>query len=206
MMAERKPILQIQGLNKRFGDLVALDRADLRLDRGDFLAILGENGAGKSTLVKCVIGLYNVDTGKIEIDGQERPVDNPKDAQKWGVGMVHQHFSLVPNMIVAENFVLARNSGLGVIDWHRETHELEDFCSRKPFSVDLAAPASSLAAGEKQKVEILKQLYLGNRIMILDEPTSLLTMEEADELFSMLLERTQRGDLSMRLITHLMNC
>ena len=201
-MGDQDAVLRISGLTKRFGNLVALESADLCLARGSFHALLGENGAGKSTLAKCVIGLYEPDAGRIEIDAQERRVASPREAHDWGVGMVHQHFSLVPNMTVAENLVIARSTGPAIIDWRHEARDLEDFCSRMPFAVDLSAQVSSLAAGEKQKVEILKQLFLGHHILILDEPTSVLTMEEADGLFGMLHERTKHGELSVLLITH----
>ena len=201
-MSYQEAALRISGLSKRFGDVVALKKADLHLATGSFHALLGENGAGKSTLAKCVIGLVQPDDGRIEIDARERRIGSPREAHDWGVGMVHQHFSLVPNMTVAENLVTSKFTGSWIIDWRREVRDLEDFCSRMPFTVDLSAPVGSLAAGEKQKVEILKQLFLGHHILILDEPTSVLTLEEADELFGMLRERTQRGELSILLITH----
>lgn len=201
-MGRDEAALQISALSKRFGDVVALEHADLHLATGSFHALLGENGAGKSTLARCVIGLVQPDAGRIEIDARERRIGSPKEAHDWGVGMVHQHFSLVPNMTVAENLVTSKFTGSWIIDWRREVRDLDDFCSHMPFTVDLSARVSSLAAGEKQKVEILKQLFLGHHILILDEPTSVLTLEEADELFGMLRQRTQRGELSVLLITH----
>jgi simple sugar transport system ATP-binding protein len=189
-------------MTKCFGALVALDDVSLMLKPGSFHALLGENGAGKSTLVKCVMGYYTPDKGAVILDDTARLIRSPRDAHAYGIGMVYQHFTLVPTMTVAENFSLAR-SDLGlVIDWVAERHSMQEFLNDMPFTVDLPAPVASLAAGEKQKVEILKQLYLDARILILDEPTSVLTPGEADEILGLLHDMTRAGRLSVLMITH----
>ena len=196
------PRLQITGMTKRFGSVVALDDVSLTLEPGAFHALLGENGAGKSTLVKCVMGYHSPDKGVVSLAGVEQAISNPRHAHALGIGMVYQHFTLVPRMTVAENLLLSRADLPVRIDWKAETARLRDFMKDMPFTIELAAQVSSLAAGEKQKVEILKQLYLQCRILILDEPTSVLTPAEADEILSLLQQMTRAGDLSVLLITH----
>jgi ABC-type uncharacterized transport system ATPase subunit len=198
----RPPRLHALGMTKRFGSLLALDDVSLTLEPGAFRALLGENGAGKSTLVKCIMGYHHPDNGKIIVDDQERTISSPRDAHALGIGMVYQHFTLVPNMTVAENLLLARSNLPAVPDWKKEDARLQSFLVDMPFRVDLAAPIGALAAGEKQKVEILKQLYLGSRILILDEPTTVLTPDEADQVLGLLREMTNAGELSVLLITH----
>ena len=189
-------------MTKRFGEFVALDRASLKVAPGTFHALLGENGAGKSTLVKCVMGYYQPDEGAVLVGGRERMIDNPRTAHALGLGMVYQHFTLVPAMTVAENFVLARDTLPAIVDWRKEQKELEAFLDRMPLRVPLAAKVSAISAGERQKCEILKQLYLKRRFLILDEPTSVLTSGEADEVLTMLRDMVTRGDLTVLMITH----
>jgi general nucleoside transport system ATP-binding protein len=165
-------------------------------------ALLGENGAGKSTLVKCIMGFYSADGGKVVVGSEAVAIKNPRDAQLHGIGMVYQHFTLVENMSVAENLVLARADVPRVINWRDEHADLAEFMRRMPFSIDPKRLVRQLAAGEKQKLEILKQLYLGSRIVILDEPTSVLTPEEADNVLGLLRGMTRRGELSVLMITH----
>jgi ABC-type uncharacterized transport system ATPase subunit len=190
------------GICKSFGPLVVLEDVSLTLPPGTFHALLGENGAGKSTLVKCIMGYQPADAGRILIDGAEVKVGSPRAAQALGVGMVYQHFTLVPNMSVAENFVLARAHLPMLIDWRAEREGLRAFMADMPFRIDPARVVRSLAAGERQKLEILKQLYLGNRILILDEPTSVLTPSEADEVLGMLRGMAHARELSVLMITH----
>jgi ABC-type uncharacterized transport system ATPase subunit len=196
------PSLQITGMTKRFGSLVALDDVSLAVEPGTFHALLGENGAGKSTLVKCVMGYYSPDRGAVSLAGVEQAISNPRHAHALGIGMVYQHFTLVPGMTVAENLLLARADLPVRIDWKAQSARLRHFMKDMPFTIDLAAQVSSLAAGEKQKVEILKQLYLQCRILILDEPTSVLTPAEADEILGLLRQMSGAGLLSVLLITH----
>ncbi|MGH9809191.1 MAG: ATP-binding cassette domain-containing protein, partial [Terriglobia bacterium] len=168
-------------MRKYFGALAALDGVSLRLPPGSYHALLGENGAGKSTLVKCVMGYHQPDAGKVVLDGRKQRITSPRDAYRLGIGMVYQHFTLVPSMMVAENLMLARADLPRVLNWRTEMPKLERFLEGMPFRIDLSAPAGGLAAGEKQKIEIVKQLFLGSRILILDEPTSVLTPGEADD-------------------------
>jgi simple sugar transport system ATP-binding protein len=198
------PALAVAHVSKRFGSLQALDDVSLRLKPATVHALLGENGAGKSTLVKCIMGYHAADKGEIELDGRPVAMKSPRDAQAHGIGMVYQHFTLVPNMTVAENLVLARAKLPFFIDWKKEKANLSSFCERMPFRVPLLSPVRSLAAGEKQKLEILKQLYLGSRIVILDEPTSVLTPQEADEILGMLRGMVDAKALSLLIITHKM--
>jgi ABC-type uncharacterized transport system ATPase subunit len=194
--------LEAVSMTKRFGDFLALDSVSLRVVAGSFHALLGENGAGKSTLVKCIMGYYQPDRGGVIVGEREREIANPRAAHALGLGMVYQHFTLVPAMTVTENLVLAREHLPAVIDWRQETKRLEAFLAGMPFRVPLAAKVSAISAGERQKCEILKQLYLERRFLILDEPTSVLTPGEADEVLGMLREMVSRGDLTVLMITH----
>jgi ABC-type uncharacterized transport system ATPase subunit len=173
-------------MTMKFGDFVALDNVELTVRPGSFHALLGENGAGKSTLVKCIMGYYHPTQGDVLVGGREQAIANPKDAHALGLGMVYQHFTLVGAMTVAENLVLARDDVPAVVDWAREKQQLEAFLAGMPFKVPLNARVSDISAGERQKCEILKQLYLKRRFLILDEPTSVLTPGEADEVLGML--------------------
>lgn len=194
--------LEVIGLGKRFGELNALSNVSLRVPAGSFHALLGENGAGKSTLVKCVVGYQQPDEGSILVGNRERLIRSPREAAALGVGMVYQHFTLVPHMTVAENLVMARTDTPPLINWRGATAELEAFIATMPFPVPLHVPAASLAAGEKQKVEIIRQLYLQRRVLILDEPTSVLTPEEADEVLGVLHDLSRRGEVTVVMITH----
>jgi ABC-type uncharacterized transport system ATPase subunit len=196
------PVLEVEGLSKRFGKFQALDGVSLRAEPGSVHALLGENGAGKSTLVKCIMGYHQADGGHMRLAGEQLAPKSPREAQALGIGMVYQHFTLVPNMTVCENLVLARATLPLVVDWPKEHAALTSFLTRMPFKIDLDATVRSLSAGEKQKIEILKQLYLESRIVILDEPTSVLTPAEADEVLSMLHGMARAGDISIIIITH----
>jgi ABC-type uncharacterized transport system ATPase subunit len=189
-------------LTKRFGSFTALDGVSLAVRPGTVHALLGENGAGKSTLVKCVVGYQRPDEGAVLIDGRERDVGSPSVARELGIGMVYQHFTVVPGMTVAENLLLARGRLPAVIDWKAARAELQAFMQTTPFRLDLDATPLDLSAGEKQKLEILKQLFLQPRLLILDEPTSVLTPQEADEVLGALRERAHAGHCSVMMITH----
>jgi len=201
-MTRTPPAVEIRGMSKRFGELLALDGVSLDLLPGAFHAILGENGAGKSTLVKCVVGYHRPDAGELRVDGRPAPVHGPRHARRLGFGMVYQHFTLVPSMSAAENLVLGRDDLPAVLDWTAERRRLEAFLGGMPFAVDLDRPATALAAGEKQKLEILKQLYAGRRVLILDEPTSVLTPDEADQILGLLRAMADAGRLTVVVITH----
>jgi simple sugar transport system ATP-binding protein len=194
--------LQTIGMTKVFGSLVALDDVSISIKAGSFHALLGENGAGKSTLVKCIMGFYSADKGQVLLDGKETSIQNPRDARASGIGMVYQHFTLVPSLTGAENLVISRADAPAVIDWRKESRALDKFLDRMPFRVPLDVPVSTLAAGEKQKLEILKLLYLDQRLLIVDEPTSVLTPDEADEILGLLKGMAQRKDITVVMITH----
>ena len=189
-------------LTKRFGAFTAMDAVSLKVRPGTVHALLGENGAGKSTLVKCVVGYYKPDGGAVMLDGREQQIDSPVASRALGIGMVYQHFTVVPGMTVAENLLLARGKLPAVIDWKRVRAELSAFLETTPFRLDLDATPQDLSAGEKQKLEILKQLYLKPRLLILDEPTSVLTPQEADEVLGLLKQRAHAGDCTVVMITH----
>jgi simple sugar transport system ATP-binding protein len=190
------------GMTKTFGSLVALDDVSIAVEPGEFHALLGENGAGKSTLVKCMMGFYQPTRGQLLIDGRETPIRHPQDARAAGIGMVYQHFTLVPCLTAAENMVISRADVPSVIDWKKEIAALDEFMDRMPFRVSLTEPVANLSAGEKQKLEILKQLYLDQRFLILDEPTSVLTPGEADEVLGLLHDMARAGDITVMMITH----
>jgi general nucleoside transport system ATP-binding protein len=198
----RAPSLQTIGMSKSFGALKALQDVSIEVPAGSFHALLGENGAGKSTLVKCIMGFYKPDRGQLLIDGREATVRSPRDAQGLGVGMVYQHFTLVPALTAAENLVASRADAPAVIDWRKERKALEAFLDTMPFRVPLKKPVSAMAAGEKQKLEILKLLYLNQRFLILDEPTSVLTPGEADEILGLLRDMAHRGEITVAMISH----
>jgi general nucleoside transport system ATP-binding protein len=143
----RAPSLETRGMSKSFGALRALQDVSIQVPAGSFHALLGENGAGKSTLVKCIMGFYIPDRGQLLLDGSEVTVRNPKDAQALGVGMVYQHFTLVPALTAAENLVVSRANAPSFIDWRKERKGLKSFLERMPFRVPLDKPVSGMAAG-----------------------------------------------------------
>ena len=198
----RAPSLETIGMTKIFGPLVALDDVSINIKAGTVHALLGENGAGKSTLVKCIMGFYSADKGQVLLDGAEVQIRNPRDARALGIGMVYQQFTLVPSLTGAENLVISRADAPAVIDWKKEMRRLEEFLDRMPFRVPLDVPVSAMAAGEKQKLEIFKLLYLDQRLLILDEPTSVLTPDEADEMLGLLRGMTHRKEITVIMITH----
>jgi general nucleoside transport system ATP-binding protein len=194
--------IEAVAMTKRFGAFTALDNVSLKVEPGSFHALLGENGAGKSTLVKCIMGYYRPDEGRVIVGGREQSILGPRAAHALGLGMVYQHFTLVGAMTVAENLVMARAELPPVIDWRAEKRALAGFLAGMPFRVPLDARVSALSAGERQKCEILKQLYLDRRFLILDEPTSVLTPQEADEVLGLLRAMVERGEITVLMITH----
>ena len=200
--AQRAIGLETIGMTKVFGAMTALDNVSIKVHAGSFHALLGENGAGKSTLVKCIMGFYQPTRGSVLIDGREAEIRSPRDAHAHGIGMVYQHFTLVPSLTAAENLVISRAHPPAIIDWRKELRDLDAFLQRMPFKVPLNVPVSGLSAGEKQKLEILKQLYLDQHFLILDEPTSVLTPGEADEVLGLLRGMTSAGDLTILMISH----
>src|SRR5918995_393289 len=192
----------MRGVTKTFGPVRANDDVSITLHRGEILGLLGENGAGKSTLMKILYGLYKPDSGEIFIDGEEATIHDPKDAVSRGIGMVHQHFTLIPPLTVAENIVLGAEPRRGAtLDLESAIRATEELSERYGLRVDPRARVATLSVGELQRVEILKTLYRDARILVLDEPTAVLTPQETEDLFSTLKGLVANG-LSIVLITH----
>jgi ABC-type uncharacterized transport system ATPase subunit len=194
--------IEAAGVTKRFGAFTALDDISLKIEPGAIHALLGENGAGKSTFVKCLLGYYRADAGDFLIAGKEERIARTQDADRLGLGMVYQHFTLVPSMTAAENLVMARDDVPLVIDWKAERRRLDEFMARMPFQIALDIPLGALSAGERQKAEILKQLYLARRLLVLDEPTSTLTPREAEDVLNLMRGLADSGELTIIIITH----
>ncbi|MGH2536839.1 MAG: ABC transporter ATP-binding protein [Candidatus Promineifilaceae bacterium] len=199
----RPVILEARHISKRFPGVLANDNIDLKLRRGEILALLGENGAGKSTLMNILYGLYHPDEGEIWIKGEQVRLHSPGDAIARGVGMVHQHFQLVPVMTVAENVILgAETTGAaGVIDRERADATVRRLSADYGLQVEPEAIIENLSVGAQQRVEIIKALYRQADILILDEPTAVLTPQEANELFRIMDDLRQQG-VSIIFITH----
>jgi general nucleoside transport system ATP-binding protein len=203
-MAERvRPILELHGITKRFPGVLANDHVDFDLHRGEVHALLGENGAGKSTLMNILYGLYHPDEGDILINGEPVRISSPREAIGHGIGMVHQHFMLIPVMTVAENVVLASEPRKGgvFLDYEAAVERVRQLSAAFSFAIDPHAKVESITVGQEQRVEILKALYRGADILILDEPTAVLTPQEADELFG-ILKTLQREGMSIIFISH----
>ena len=190
------------GMTMRFGAFTALDDVSVKVPAGSFHALLGENGAGKSTLVKCMMGFYQPTDGQMLVADREAKILSPRDAAALGLGMVYQHFTLVHSLTGAENLVISRERVPAVIDWRKERADLAAFMERMPFKLPLDVPVRELAAGEKQKLEIVKQLYLGRTFLVLDEPTSVLTPGEAQEVLGLVRDMTKAGQLTVLMISH----
>ncbi len=195
-------MIELQHLTKRFGGVAALDDVSLTLSAGERLGLVGENGAGKSSLMNVLYGLYQPDAGEVRFDGQPTRLRTPADALERGVGMVHQHFTLVPTLSVVENVVLGHEPRRGpFLDLARARKEVEATCQRFGFALPLDTTVGELSVGSQQKVEIVKALHRGIRTLILDEPTAVLTPQEADELFAVTRALSAQG-LAVVLITH----
>ncbi len=199
----KKVVLEMRGITKRFPGVIANQEVDLKLHEGEVLALLGENGAGKSTLMNVLVGLYRQDEGEIYLQGNKVQIHSPSDAAEFGVGMVHQNFKLVRTMTVAENIILGLKSLSFIPNMQDVVKKINALSSRYNLKVDPKAYIWQLSVGEQQRVEILKLLYRGANILILDEPTAVLTPQEAQDLKKVLDILTSEGKSAI-FITHKM--
>jgi ABC-type uncharacterized transport system ATPase subunit len=200
-MAEA-PLLELRGITKRFPGVVANDHVDFDLAPGEVHALLGENGAGKSTLMNILYGLYHPDEGEVRLRGERVRIDSPRAAIDAGIGMVHQHFMLIPVMTVAENIVLGVEPHSGpFLDLDAADDEVREISARFGLAVRPEARIESISVGMQQRVEILKALFRGAEILILDEPTAVLTPQEAEELFEIIRSLQSEGK-SIIFISH----
>jgi ABC-type uncharacterized transport system ATPase subunit len=195
--------LELRGITKRFGSLVANDNINLTVEEGQIHALLGENGAGKSTLMNVLFGLYDPEEGQIVLDGQVHDFDGPGDAMRAGIGMVHQHFMLIPVFTVAENVILGfepTRSG-GLLDLRKARERVRELSDRFGFDIDPDARVGDLSVGAQQRVEIIKALSHDAKVLVLDEPTAVLTPQETDELMEIMRQLASEGT-SIVFITH----
>jgi general nucleoside transport system ATP-binding protein len=192
---DERPVLEVRGVTKRFPGVLANDHVDLDVRRGEVHALLGENGAGKTTLMNIVYGLYSADEGEILLNGKPVSFSSARDAIRGGIGMVHQHFMLVPVMTVTENIVLAAEpTKAGVLlDYDSARARVRELSDAFGLAVDADARIQDITVGQQQRVEILKALYRGAEVLILDEPTAVLTPQEARELFEILESLKTQG-------------
>lgn len=197
------PVLELQGITKRFPGVLANDHVNLTLEQGEIHALLGENGAGKTTLMNILYGLYQPDEGHIRVRGQQMKIHSPSDAIAAGIGMVHQHFMLVPVFTVAENVMLGDEVIVAgdFLDQAKAKAQVRQISAQYGLAVEPEAYVKDLPVGIQQRVEIIKLLYRQADILILDEPTAVLTPQEADELFKIMRALTQQGK-SIIFITH----
>ena len=194
--------IELKAITKKFGSLVANDSIDLKVARGEIHAILGENGAGKSTLMNIVYGLVKADSGKIFVEDKEVIINEPADALKYGIGMVHQHFMLIPVFTVAENIALGREESKGVfLTLDEVKRKIKALADEFKFDIDPDALIEDLPVGVQQRVEIIKALIYDAKVLILDEPTAVLTPQETDELLNIMRTLREKGT-SIIFITH----
>ena len=201
-MGEQKCAIRCNGITKRFGSVVANDGIELDVQYGEILALLGENGSGKTTLMNMISGIYHPDDGQIFVAGQPVSISSPVDAQNLGIGMIHQHIKLVEVFTAMENIVLGTPGKLpGKKALKAQVKEL---CANYGLEIDPEKPVYEMSVSEKQTVEILKVLYRGAKILILDEPTAVLTPQETDKLFAILRQMKAKG-CAIIIITHKLN-
>ncbi len=195
--------IELKNITKRFGEVVANDSINLKLQHGEILALLGENGSGKTTLMNMLAGIYYPDEGEIRIDGIPYTISSPKDSYTRGIGMIHQHFKLVDVFTAAENIVLGLDEK-GKLDMKAVNARVKEICDKYGFDIDPTQKVYDMSVSQKQTVEIIKVLYRGAEILILDEPTAVLTPQETEKLFAVL--RNMRADgKAIVIITHKLN-
>ena len=196
---ERNHAIEMRSITKRFGQVVANDSIDLTVDRGEILALLGENGSGKTTLMNMLSGIYQPDEGEIYKDGEKIYIHSPREAYENGIGMIHQHYKLIEVFTAAQNIILGLNDGR--MDINAANAKVKEICSRYGFEIDPSMKVYDMSVSQKQTVEIIKVLYRGADILILDEPTAVLTPQETDKLFAILRNMKNDGK-AIIIITH----
>src|SRR5205085_10121715 len=195
-------MLELRQITKHFGDVLANDQVNIFVKPGTIHAIVGENGAGKSTAMRIAYGFYTADSGEILVDGQVRDIKSPHDAIALGIGMVHQHFMLVETMTVAENIVLGAEPGSSLaLDLKSAASQIRQLSEEFKLAVNPNEPIEHLSVGQQQRVELLKALYRHARLLILDEPTAVLTPLEVEEFFAILRRMREQGK-TVIIITH----
>ena len=197
---EIKPAIELQHISKAFGGKVANKNVNLTVNRGEILSILGENGSGKTTLMNIIAGIYFPDEGRVFIDGNEVVIRSPKDAFKYKIGMIHQHFKLVDVFSATQNIILGLKEE-GGFNYKAATEKVKAICDKYGFDIDPLKKIHEMSVSEKQTVEIIKVLYRGADILILDEPTAVLTPQETQKLFNVLRKMREDGK-SIIIITH----
>ena len=183
---EQTYAIELKNITKRFGKIVANDGINLQVKRGEILSLLGENGSGKTTLMNMISGIYFPDEGHIFVDGKEVSIRSPKDSFDLGIGMIHQHFKLIDVMTAAENIILGLK-GNAVLDMKKVHKDIQELVDRYGFDLDPAQKVYTMSVSQKQTVEIVKMLYRGANILILDEPTAVLTPQEVDKFLDVIM-------------------
>ena len=202
-MAQAPNAIEMRGITKTFGSVVANKDVDLTLRQGEILALLGENGSGKTTLMNMLSGIYKPDAGEILVDGKAVSIDSPQDAKRLGIGMVHQHFKLVDVFSAADNIWMGKEKAGFVLKKDR-CEEIRSMARKFGFELDPEKKVRNMAVSEKQTLEIIKVLYYGAKVIILDEPTAVLTVQEIQKLFGVLRRMKEEGH-SIIIITHKLN-
>ena len=196
---EKKCAIEMRGITKRFGQVIANDSIDLRIFRGEILALLGENGSGKTTLMNMLSGIYQPDEGEIYEDGKPIYIHSPREAYEYGIGMIHQHYKLIDVFTATQNIILGLNDGK--MDLPGAEKKVREICGRYGFDIDPAKKVYDMSVSQKQTIEIVKMLYRGADVLILDEPTAVLTPQETDRLF-MVLKNMKADGKAIIIITH----